>query len=870
MSDGQANPVIQEPLSNSNNIDLHPIVDKVDGSLISQQLEFMRSQIKQLESVVQKNLTSSSQQEDQRRIYIPAVNVSPDEESPDIVRQILDSSHCKQSKDNDVIDFYRNNYGNPSFISQGPLSWVTLLKKDIYLKAIFVSVKDKQGVLVDQNVNGTEREFATKFANEVDVGSKLIKSKSKADSNNKQNENIQGTASQNPYIVHFKNGKKDLIGSINKVLQNRRAIWRFFDEFFDSELYCSAPIFNRYELEGQLFNIIGPRGQPRSILNLKKKAELATVGSMMLIARLVSISIYNGGYKYNPKTSTVSEAFIYDNQLSKDVIEVVKMCVKELEIFRETSIHIFQFQLLFKIYTIIAPENYGILNCPSSSVLSGILDSAISNGLNRDPEIVGSTHSLPNLMRRIWMFLLNCDFQQVMLVGSPPIIGTKFYDTKLPKLNNIENLLEYKIDESFMKTKEIVDISQNLLDVILDIREPPKTEIVKERMKPLERYVFGKLCFHLLTNLPSDTVIQRFEKQLYFENLINAVLLLEIVYHHLFLFHNERKESTQSFYYLTLLLKLGKLLYQVSTLVNPSLNPDLSMQQQFGRSFVVVQKCQLASHRVCSILFSVLARIKGMKIFSDDLDDELVSILNRIIIIAKRICIQCSASSGYMSDIYYQSWAISKIHSFITTELLYIPLEKNDEFRYSSENHESFLNTLSNLKEHDQIFSSYSIDQFKLILNTLIDYNESFVSLDNNFVNSKNSTLFQQVPVRFGKFYKKRRPTVDHSFPPIPTASPIINTTLNQVYQDISQDLMELTSFDFAENDKIWMDQYLSNAFINKKTTDGNLDFVESLSSGSNRSPNEIAVSDALQNNELYQNFTWDQELFPELKSSKS
>lgn len=805
----------------------------LDSELIAKQLAAMKNQIKELENALQK--TSDQKPE------VFSTSFSHQEGTKFKHFSVTKYKRFKKAIDEETIDFYKNNYGSPSFISQGPLSWVALLKKDIYLKAIFLSIKNKSTILLDQAVNRSDKEFATKFANEIDIKAKLRKDSKAEDELSTVKRNIASVKSKNSYLVFFPSGKKDFIGSLNRALKDRRKVWRFFDEFFNSELYCAVPIFNKGELESQLLKILGPRGEPTERLALKLKAELATVGSIMLIMRLVTISIYNGGYKFDPETATPNELFIYENEVSKDIAELIKMCAKELAIFRETSIPIFQFQLLFKLYMLISPENYGILNAPSSSVMGSILDSAIANGLNRDPEIVGSSYPLPNLLRRIWTYFIFSDYQQIMLIGSPPIISSRFYDTAMPELGNDVHSIEYKIDEGFIKSKELVDLTSDLLKLVLNIRQPPKFKVVKDHLKPLEEFVFKHLSFDDLVKAPSRTVAERFEKQTFFFKVFDSALLLSTFYHHFFLFYNEHEDVEGSVYYLCQLLKLGKFLYQVSTFVNPTKNPELNLQKEFGKSFSAVHKIQLGAHRAATMGFTILARIKSLKAFSSNLNPEVTNVIDQIVVVGKRLLSLCYTNSGFLADTYYQSWAIFKIHRFISEQILPMPFDDNEDSEFST----SFMEILTQLREHDQIFNGYSAAQFSQVLELLKLFDPELSMIGKS---SRNSITTQN----------------EANSKPGFTINNILNQpegqevgkvgTATEIDSEIEQGLKDISEFNFSAGDRIWMDQYLTNAKYNEKFSEVNLDkyYTDQMSNASSGSPNDVPL-----NNELNDNSNW-------------
>jgi len=664
---------------------------------VDEQLLIMREKLRQIESAI---LNKEPQHQHQKN-YPPKAIIDSNQQP-----QLLLSPSLYQSQDDSVadgpIDFYKNNHGNPRMISQGVLSWVTLLKKDVYLRSIVDSSRRKTVITnaskaqVSQVSQVRENEFVKKFKVESDLDA-----------------DIRGDYSTLSTCSKFRN--KDVLYMIENTLKDAKLIWLLVDKFFESELYCAMPLLDKSDFTSQLFDIIGPKSSQKITLCIKKKLQLTTIGILLLMMRLSSLSNYNA-LKGNVNEMSDNDKYIYNNQIGKDIMIVAESCYDEISKFRESHLEIFQFQLFLRYYEFFAPEDSDCISMSSNANMGPLMYSAVSAGLNRDPSVSETPYKNPNLLRRLWFKVVNLDYNQLMLIGCPPMIDVRFYDTNYPHLDPTDSALEYGINKGISERKDIYEMCHPLLMLILNVRDPPLISVVKQYLAPLERYVKNHRKVDDIMKMPSEGVLQRWEKSRLLVSLVDSSLLIYMIYYHFFLYFNEKGMKDKSVYYLAEMLKLvSTLLPLIKFLLKDTKSSEyFNLKNHFGTPLIVISKISMSAHRCIQLMFTILARIKGLKVFTIDMDEQKLNILDSIADLSLRTCSYILKGFLNIADTYYHAWAMNKMHTFIVKDIL-----GNRKGPYDSgnipENDKQFIKNLHAAREHDEIFTKYSMDDLKLI-----------------------------------------------------------------------------------------------------------------------------------------------------------
>ncbi|CCH42431.1 hypothetical protein BN7_1976 [Wickerhamomyces ciferrii] len=616
-------------------------------------------------------------------------------------------SSTTQSIDEPILNFYKKNYGSPRMMTQGVLNWVTLLKKDIYLNAVFESSRSEKVLISVKPKNNTnhEKEFISKYKTQLYLDVDLKSSPLE--------------------IPKFAN--KDLITCIKSCLSDLKLVWILVDLFFGSELYCFLPLFDKNEFKSQLSEIIGPRSDSElnnddktSSIKITKRLELSTIGSLLVIMRFSSLSLYNA-LRFDKNDLTSTELYIYEHPIKKNFISLAQKCFSEVHEFREANLKIFQLDLLIRYYSLISPEDCDCLLLSCTQAMGPLIHSAMINGLNRDPKIAHPEHPNPNLLRRLWYKVLYLDYYQVISTGVPPMINDRFFDTIPPVLNTDSSALDYFIDEKINERNKLHEFLKPLLNLILDVKEPPTLNKVIFMLKPLENYVYGYSKIDSIMGMSSDTLLQRVNKIGKINCFVDTVSLLYMIYYHFYLYHNENQEFKESFHYLIEMIKLMSFCTPLARFLMDEKHGgfEFDLKTHFGIPMFVIPRIELHLHKCIQLLFSILARIKDMKMNHLKnryiIDDAKIKVLNDISDSSLKVACSILKSFANISDTYYHSWSMQKMHEFIIKGVL-----KNDYSGYFDPDKakvidERFLNCLNQSRDNDGIFNRYSIENLKIL-----------------------------------------------------------------------------------------------------------------------------------------------------------
>ncbi|CCH42432.1 hypothetical protein BN7_1977 [Wickerhamomyces ciferrii] len=563
--------------------------------------------------------------------------------------------------DDDIIDFYKNNYGEPTMLGQGIFTWVTFLKKDPYARAVVLSSK-KDKVVFTNMKNGKKSAFTDKFYNELDI-----------------NENEGGSK----IITNQKAKNKDLLNSLKKILSDRKLVWILIHKFFESELIAVFPLLDKDDFIMEVSEIIS-HDSPSTYFNFLKRINFATIGTLLLVMRLASLTSYNAG-RNSSKPRSTDDLYIKDHPITKDVLTLVHLCFDEVMRFKDAHLITFQFNLLMVHYKFYGPEDCDCIGRSSATSNMGpLLHSAVALGLNRDPKISHPKYKNPELLRRLWYLVVYLDYYQTMLVGNSPMINNNSYDVELPKLDHNASALTYVIHESFHERNKLSNICEPLFTRIMNVNNQPKIREVLMLMKPVEEYIESSLRPEEIIKISSDSVMNRVSKLKIQNVLADSFSVLFMMHYHLFLHYSASGNSERSLYYCLKLLNLCNCLlpamFHFKDDPNKSDNDSNEQQQkqkdlnsEFGSSILALPKIELTLHKISEFMMALLARVKTFKLFAHDklnIDDETLQIVDNIgSLLFKTVffLLECFTD---ISDTYYHSWCMTKIQSFIIEKVL--------------------------------------------------------------------------------------------------------------------------------------------------------------------------------------------------------
>jgi glycosyltransferase involved in cell wall biosynthesis len=624
-----------------------------------------------------------------------------------------------------TVDFYHTLFESSVKLTQGPLSWVSVLSKDIYLNAIVVSSRKK--VVLDQahhqpNKTEVEKEFLKRW----------------------QIEDVDTCDVYGDSVLLAKKKDKDVLTLIKAYLKDVKLVWLLVDKFFNSEFYGVMPIVDKGDFVRSLSEIIGPRTETSIKIKLTKKNQLCTLGILLLIMRMGSLTMYNFGKKPYCRGDKMSEddQYIIDHPISNDIMHLISKCHYELKTFREPRLEIFQFLSLRVYFRSLSPEDCDCVVFADSGSVGNLLHYAVKCGLNIDPTSsaispVTNSNKNKNLLRRLWYRMVYLDSHQLMLVGSPPIIDSKFYDTHFPYLDESTDEFDHGINVWFYERAKLYEVCYPLLMLILNLREKPKISQIKKLCLPVVSFMKTLDSIEEIMQRPSDTLIQRSKKFQDITFLIDCYSLLFMVYYHLFIFFNERRDKEQSLHYLLEALKISTSLYPLSLFLEPQ-DSQFDLQKHFGCGVLLFPRIELVLHRVSQILFAIIARFKSLKYFKPGLSPEIITLVDKMWGICTDICTVIISRYVKISDTYYHPWVTSKMHAFILTSQLHMPKGKFDPSTLE-EIDVPFFETIKSSKHYDSMFESFELEDFIQINEEIV----KFERIENESTKSNSPDLSQ-------------------------------------------------------------------------------------------------------------------------------
>lgn len=600
--------------------------------------------------------------------------------------------HPPSADDYEIMNFQKNHYEVHGMPTQGSLSWVSLLRKDVYLNCIHVSVKNRNRIMSQvQKKDTKDMAFKNKFTNQTDLNAKLQEQCKHIDKNKPLSEHIKET------------------------LVDQKLIWLLVDRFFDSELYFIMPILERAEFCKQLTGVIGRRDSETGLKwSLTKKVQYTTIGILIIIMRLASLSLYNAG-KAIQRELTAEDKYILEHPVSESIMRIAEKCYREIQSFRHIKLDIFQFCLMMRHYEFYAPEECDCSTATTTDRLGQMFQMALQNSANRDPSKTGVPLKTRNLIRRLWYSVVHLDFYQLMICGAPSIISQNCYDTEFPHLDESETPFDYQIDKTFADRQKLYDICRPFLDLILNVREAPTVTQVKKYLGPIEEFQRTLPSIEVIMAKPSDTVIQRSQKIRYFHLLVDVVSFLNMIYYHFFLHYNSKKNIELSMFYMTSMLKNCASIYSAIQFFDPA-NKEFDLNKHFGCAVAVIQKIELALHRIIQIMFTLASRMKAYKTMVKNGEDSIFALIDQIAQNATGSMKHVIRGFDKISDYYYHAWVVSKCHTFITDKVL--KMEKGP-LGIITTTDVQFIATLKKEMFKDESIFMFSKDDFQSILNAL-------------------------------------------------------------------------------------------------------------------------------------------------------
>lgn len=655
--------------------------------------------------------------------------------------------YAPKTSNPEIINFHSDNFPSKFALvpSHGILSWVALLRKDIYLSSFSVSLKNEKVKLFQKEKEAYCRQLNSSKRKKTGPGKSVSNvnenTQSPAPTLCQQNQGsvpISATDKDfidkyedeavefDPHILQKQRKEITLLEMLSSVLQDKKLIWLLIGKFFDSELYYVLPILNREEFTKDLIEIIGSETLDSSLdkFNIKKRSDIAVIGTLIIIMRLSSCSMYNCGKPHDVLSE--SDNYILEHPIGLDAMKVVNRCINAIQNYKISEIKILQLFLMKKCYTFYSPEDADCTTFADPSSLGLLLDHSFRCGINRDPTLSRDTSTSANLIRRLWHQVLYLDQHQLMLVGCPSLIDSRYHDTHFPHLDQSENMFELCINKSILERAETFNKCYPLLMMILDVRNSPKISDVKECLVHLQTIINEQGSFEEIRKLDSSSIENRTLKLKRFYTKIDYASLLFIIYYHFFIFYNRKNDVSNSIYYLVELIRHCNGFTTLSLYLDPKF-PNYNLANDFSIPMLLIPRIELSLHRTLQLLFSICGRANALIALSTGLPKNISEIAQNICDLSTKISKRLVSRVQNISDAYYHCWVGSKVQSFIVRNLM--------QFGYKSESHvyQTFVSQLAALKESDRIVFDYSYEDFLKIFRALVELD----GVDKKFTNTE-------------------------------------------------------------------------------------------------------------------------------------
>ncbi|KAK6459561.1 fungal transcriptional regulatory protein [Scheffersomyces xylosifermentans] len=665
-------------------------------------------------------------------------------------------------------------------INFGPFAWSSFMKKDTGLRLLWDFILKKKEEksqtamifaqstheITQENTNvitsngastasGSEASFK-KRALEVDGYIDMIPYKSiikeRVDKNiqkSKLNEN-NITLGLTVYDGQI-NRELQLIEKIQMILPKKKVIWKLIRRYF-TWLYPFMPFIDQETFMTKTAKLIGPESyEDVKIPNLvvEKRLDLADLGLLLVILRLAYLTLFCNNPEVNdanlksmdPSPKAQEIKFLLNNPINITTVDVAHECLNQFQLFRKTSLPIFQLAFYIRLYHVYAPEDGDGADGGDSQVLSAVLiQMAYSLGLNREPNKFNDVLNNPKLNhlgRKLWNYLIIGDLHQSYSFGNPLTIEPIYYDTKVPKYEEgSENISDVTLDkyvtDSYIQCGATSVVLRKVLVKILNVEEGANMSCLCKSMTELENLIaeqYGTLeeCLKPLEQNEHWFVFTRnFRTKFY---LALKTFCVSMYYH--FYLHYEVKNIQLSFFYLKKMLSIGAfdimphyfdlLGYSdviCDFIINPTLEQIIHKLNQLNLAVII---------RVNFIIYNMKRQPDHIsKVAYDSKYGAYYRALCRLSSCLTRTAEVSVAAISKISNRYYYAWRITKGHTYL--------LKNITTMEFYDENYENASNLCTPYYTLDQIEELITICETSLTKLGKVDL------MGNEFCNEARTT----------------------------------------------------------------------------------------------------------------------------------
>ncbi|KAG7900536.1 hypothetical protein KL907_004654 [Ogataea polymorpha] len=611
--------------------------------------------------------------------------------------------------------------------NHGPLMWVTMIKKDQFLRPLWYKIAEyrKKNKLpavlqaqLSENVGPEEKEFRQKIYETEGVVDLLPYKSDKKEkvthlTVEQMRDNIRKDLALNLYMN--KDPDSRTISQILKSLPNRKVLWLLVDRFFKF-VYPFLPIVDEKMFVTDIEAIIGPREYEETeikTLKIDRRLNFAVIGSLLIILRMAHLSLHSNfeEVKGFPERSE-QEKYLLKHPIDMGIITVAQLCLNQFKLLKRCALSVFQCALLMKEYRFIAPEDGADgFGDGEGQIFTGMLTQmAISIGLNRDPDqfsMVCESKNLNNLWRKIWFRLRDSDVYHASQMGNPLIIRADQFDTKLPvfdseQSNSSDLALEQVVIDCLNERCDLQNLISDLTSKVLDITQKSSIETLLLKIEAIESFIkhrFGSVK-DILT-LDNGNHLENVRKVYRIIGYLEARSLVHPVLYHIFLFYSCRANLRACSYLMRVTLQK---VVEVNSLFMQLLKRNFTF---FGLGFDLILTPILESsmHKALQFQFTLFIRARHHKhqllARSTQPDRQLIAAITKFTddTILPNIKIYLRGLT-LISKKYFYAWRMSKAQNIVLKLL---------------EDSDSFVDDKDLFGNAADIFDGYTVADFELL-----------------------------------------------------------------------------------------------------------------------------------------------------------
>lgn len=492
-------------------------------------------------------------------------------------------------------------------------------------------------------------------------------------------------------------GNKDRESSLIEQIQNamppKKVIWLLIQRYF-SLLYPIIPYVIEDTFREHTEKLIGKESYEDvkpSEVKIENRVDIAHVGILFVICRLLYLSLFHNRGFYNEQILTKTDLtpaeeerkYLILNAINIQVIEIAQACFIHLQRVGRIKFPLLQLGIYLRSYKVYAPEEGDGLEGGDSFTQHGnLVAMCYILGLNREPDKLpnGTDEKVKNLYRKVWYYQLMQDFSQAHTYGTPLLIKPDSYDTKRPFFTE-ENSNSRDLDVEKASLSVFAFISSLIRGPVRDIvvlcnkiGEKVKILELTSHLNHLEKGVsqlLGKVSDYTY-NLEEKSSNYHTNKILKIGVLFKMNSLIMLLYCHLFNIY-ELTNSKLAFFY------LRKILFMAIIEMLPYVFPLITKSQElFGEAAdlninptIILFLVRLTDFCLGSLMRAIFSQITmsndpnhSTKLNTDSTYKKIFNSTGRFIIGMEKTVRVCLTACSILSSRYYFAWITIKLRNY--------------------------------------------------------------------------------------------------------------------------------------------------------------------------------------------------------------